>query len=138
MRVMDCRVGIGCSEGWVRSSGRGGRKRSKCRCGKKTALLSKVPSYTTNLAMPEVVTKSSHGSGARCCRDNRGGAGHYCPSRRMAGRVPNYGDRLWFRPPWLFGQRCDEGLIKVTKAEVGVKTGGAVRNEPKSSFRPRN
>ena len=101
-RVMDCSVGIGCSEGWVQSSGRGGRKRSKCRCGKKTALLSKVPSYTTNLAMPKVATKSSHGGGARCCRDNRGEAGHYCLSR-MAGRVPNYGDQLWFHPPWLFG-----------------------------------
>ena len=33
IRVMDCSVGIGCSEGQVQSSGTGERKRSKCRGG---------------------------------------------------------------------------------------------------------
>ena len=33
IRVMNCSVGIGCSESQARSSGRGGRKRSKSRGG---------------------------------------------------------------------------------------------------------
>ena len=56
IRVMNCSVGIRCCEGPKRSSGRGGWKRSNSRGGQRTALSSRVPSYTTNLTTPSVAT----------------------------------------------------------------------------------
>ena len=55
---MDCSVGIGGNKGRARSSGRGGKEGCKCKGGQTTALLTRVPGYTTSLTMLEVATMS--------------------------------------------------------------------------------
>ena len=53
---MDYSVGIRCSEDRAQSTSRSGRKRVECRGGWMVALLSRLPSYTTKLIVPEVMT----------------------------------------------------------------------------------
>ena len=55
---MDCIVGLRGNKGRAWSSGRGGKEGCKCKGGQTTALLTRVPGYTTNLTTLEVATMS--------------------------------------------------------------------------------
>ena len=101
-----------------------------------TALLSRVPSYTTNLTLLEVATMLELGWWSWMLRR---------PGRSMPEvlTMPDLGrwsrsvfwgalsgvhdceDRLWFRPPRLFNRQCDEEPSKVIKVVARVEAGGA-------------
>ena len=78
-----------------------------------TALLSRVPSYTTNLTLLEVATMPDLGRWSRSVFWGALSGVHDCE------------DRLWFRPPRLFNRQCDEEPSKVIKVVARVEAGGA-------------